>query len=106
MIEKTPRSFIKGHLRQIFLKSKEHSHALKRDGYTCQKCLRKKSQAKEIDDTKQVRKLQVHHINGVKVWDEVIELIYREILCDPSLLQTLCPDCHLEIEGKNKKKVD
>ena len=91
MDDKTPRSRVKGMLRQIFLRSKERQAALKRDNYTCQKCSRKQTQKKGHEF-----KVQVHHKNGIDVWDEIIELIYKELLCDPDKLKTLCKDCHDE----------
>lgn len=88
---KTPRSRIKGMLRQIFLRSKERQAALQRDKYTCQKCFRKQTTKKG-----QELKVQVHHIKGIDVWDDIIEMIYEQLLCDPEHLQTLCKECHDE----------
>lgn len=85
----TPRSRIKGMLRQIWLRSSERAEALKRDKYTCQGCGVKQSRAKGKE-----AKVQVHHKDGIDVWDEIIELIYDQLLCDPDKLETLCPDCH------------
>ena len=76
-------------LRQIFLRSSERNEALKRDEYTCQKCGVKQSKAAGHE-----QKVQVHHKKGISVWDDVIDLIYAEILCDPDDLVTLCPECH------------
>ena len=78
-------------LRQLFLRSKERQAALQRDDYTCQKCFRKQSRKKG-----QELKVQVHHTKGIHVWDEIIELIYAQLLCDPEDLQTLCKECHYE----------
>ena len=89
---RTPRSRIKGMLRQIFLKSKERGEALKRDLYTCQKCGVKQSRAVGHEQS-----VQVHHTKGIEVWDDVIELIATDILCDIEFLQTLCPDCHKKV---------
>ncbi len=86
---RTPRSRIKGMLRQIFLKSVERAEAMKRDKYTCQRCGAKQSVKKGHEI-----KIQVHHKKGIKVWDEIISLIYDELLCDPAELETLCVDCH------------
>lgn len=88
-MEQTPRSRIKGMLRQIFLRSKERSAALKRDKYTCQLCGRKQSKKKG-----QECKVQVHHKKGIHVWDDIIEMIYKELLCNIDDLQTLCVECH------------
>ena len=41
--------------------------------------------------------MQVHHKEGIKVWDEMIELIQKDLLCDLDKLQTLCTDCHREV---------
>lgn len=86
---KTPRSRIKGMLRQIFLRSAERAEALKRDKYTCCDCGIKASKKKGHEV-----KVQVHHKEGIDVWDEIIELIYEQLLCDPDKLETLCVDCH------------
>ena len=88
----TPKSRVRGMLRQIFLRSRERHAALKRDNYTCQKCFRKQTAKKG-----QEFKVQVHHKEGIDVWDEIIELIYKELLCDPEKLKTLCKECHDDI---------
>jgi 5-methylcytosine-specific restriction endonuclease McrA len=64
------------------------------DGYTCQRCGRKKSKAKgkEFD-------VEVHHKDGVLNWDMLINLVYDFLLCSPEHLETLCPECH-DKEGK------
>ena len=86
---KTPRSRIKGMLRQIFLRSVERSNALKRDHYTCCDCGIKQSVKKD-----NVVKVQVHHKEGINCWDNIIEIIYDQLLCDIDKLETLCVDCH------------
>ena len=86
---KTPRSRIKGMLRQIFLRSAERSEALKRDHYTCCDCGIKQSKKKD-----HVVKVNVHHKKGIKIWDQIIDLIYSELLCDVDDLETLCVECH------------
>ena len=86
---KTPRSRVKGMLRQIFLRSNERAEALKRDKYTCQKCGVKASQAKGKE-----QKVHVHHIRGIQVWEQIIDAIYEQVLCNPISLITLCPECH------------
>jgi len=88
-MSKTPRSRVKGMLRQIFQRSSERAEALKRDKYTCQSCGVKQSTKKGFE-----QKVQVHHKKGIAVWDKVIDLIYEEILCDAEDLETLCPNCH------------
>ena len=86
---KTPRSRIKGMLRQIFLRSNERRAALKRDNYTCCDCGAKQSVKKGFEV-----KVHVHHKQGIKIWDELINLIYKHLLCDIEQLETLCIDCH------------
>ena len=89
MNKRTSRSRIKGMLRQIWLKSSERNTALKRDKYCCCKCGVKQSQKKG----KEV-KIVVHHKEEINVWDEIIDLISKNLLCDPDKLETLCEDCH------------
>ena len=86
---KTPRSRIKGMLRQIFLKSVERAIVLKRDNYTCCDCGKKQSVKKGFEC-----KVQVHHKKGINVWNVLIDLIYKYLLCDVDDLETLCVDCH------------
>ena len=84
----TPNSRIRSALRQVWLRSRERYAALKRDGHACQVCGAKESKAlgREV-------KVEVHHLHGSGI-DEVVELIRQRLLCDPSLLQTLCKECH------------
>ena len=87
-IDKTPNSQIKAALRLLWLRSRERAAALKRDDYTCQKCNRKQSRAKD----KHVY-IEEHHLDGVK-WQEIIDYIRDNLLVDPKRLQTLCKECH------------
>lgn len=89
----TPRSRVKGMLRQIFLRSFERAEVLKRDNYTCQRCGVKQSKKKGFE-----QKVQVHHKKGIDVWDEIINSIYEHILCNIDDLETLCPECHAKEE--------
>lgn len=91
MESRTTKSSIKSALRRLFLRSRERGTAIKRDGYTCQKCGKK--QSKKIDA---VVKVEVHHKDGIDNWDEVISLIQEKLLCSPDELTTLCVDCHKE----------
>ena len=86
---RTPRSRVKSALRQLWMKSAERSEALKRDKYICQKCGVKKSVAKGKE-----QKVEVHHKDGVLNWDEIIEIIMDQLLCDSKKLEVLCPECH------------
>ncbi len=90
MKTKTPRSRVKGMLRQIFLRSAERAVAIKRDGYTCVDCGIKQSRKKGFEV-----KVQVHHKNTIdQHWQEIIDLIFKYVLCDPEDLETVCHDCH------------
>ena len=87
---RTPRSRIKGMLRQMWLRSNERSAALKRDNYSCCECGVKQSVKKGFPV-----KVQVHHKSGI-IWDKTIDLIYKYLLCDIDDLETLCVECHDE----------
>ena len=88
-LESTPRSKVKAAIRQLWLRSRERAACLKRDGYTCQICGVKQSKAKGREQS-----IEVHHKSGIGNWESVIDLIFREILCHPDNLETVCPDCH------------
>jgi 5-methylcytosine-specific restriction endonuclease McrA len=85
----TPKSQIKSALRKLWLRSRERSAALKRDGYTCQKCGAKQSRAKGEEVY-----VEVHHINGVTNWGALDEAVREYLLCNPDYLETLCRKCH------------
>ena len=93
-MKKTPRSRVKGMLRQIFLRSSERAAALKRDGYCCVDCGIKQSKKKD-----HVVKVCVHHKNTIDAhWQEIIDLIFKYVLCDVDELEVLCVDCHKDKE--------
>ncbi len=85
----TPRSRVRAALRSVWMKSRERAAALKRTGNTCEICGKKQSMAKG----KEV-KLEVHHTTGIGNWNEVIDAVYKHILCHPDQLQPLCKECH------------
>lgn len=87
-IDKTPRSKIRSALRQLSLRSRERAFALKRDNYTCIDCKKRQSKAKG----KEVA-VCVHHVNGSGI-EEIIDMIYDKLLCNPDDLVTLCAECH------------
>jgi CRISPR/Cas system CSM-associated protein Csm3 (group 7 of RAMP superfamily) len=87
----TPKSQIRGALRQLWLRSRERAKALKDNNYTCQKCHVKQSKAKGKE-----QKVEVHHKEGVCNWEQILQCIYDQLLCDPSKLEVLCPICHKE----------
>ena len=88
-MEETPKNIIVRHLRQLWLHSRERGEALKRDGYCCVRCGVKQSKAKGKE-----QKVEVHHKEGVLNWDEIVDMIRAQLLCDSDKLETLCPDCH------------
>jgi 5-methylcytosine-specific restriction endonuclease McrA len=90
----TPRSKVKGMLRRTFLNSRERTAAMKRDGYKCVVCGKKRSEIR----------LEVHHRDGAHL-NEIVDLIYEKLLCPPDRLTTYCVDCHQE-EGKNDKETE
>lgn len=85
----TPRSRVRSALRQLWLRSRERAAALKRDQYTCWRCQRKQSKARGKEF-----KVGVHHMKGIGNWEVVIDLVFAEILCNPTILKTLCDECH------------
>jgi len=87
--ERTTKSQITIALRRLWLRSRERASALKRDKYTCQNCGVKQSKAKGKE-----QKVQVHHKNGITNWNEIINCIRKNLLCNPENLETLCPNCH------------
>jgi hypothetical protein len=92
----TPNSKIKNSLRKLFLQSRERGVAIKRDKYICQICGAKQSKAKGREV-----KVEVHHKEGVMNWDEIYKIVRQYLLCDPSLLETQCYDCHKKTEADN-----
>ena len=89
---RTTRSQIKNALRRLWLYSVERRTTLKNSNYCCEQCQVKMSRAKGYE-----QKIEVHHKQGVGNWDEVIDVIMKELLPDPSMLQSLCPACHDKI---------
>ena len=91
----TPRSQVRSALRKLFLRSRERSQALKDAGYRCEECNRKQSKAKG----KEVQ-VEVHHLEGIMDWDQLIDYVYRHLVCSPELLIVLCHECHEKIHKK------
>lgn len=88
----TPRSQVRSALRRLWLRSRERAAALKRDGYKCQECGGKQSRAKGKEFY-----VEVHHTEGVLNWDTLLDYVFRHLLCDPKLLETLCKACHEKV---------
>lgn len=89
-LEHTPRSQIKAALHRLWLRSRERASALKREKYCCQKCGKKQSKKKGKE-----QKVEVHHANAI-AWIDIVEYIRRHLLCHPTYLKVLCPECHKE----------
>lgn len=87
----TPRSRVRSALRQLWMRSRERAAALKRDNYTCQVCGAKQSKAKGREQA-----IEVHHKLGVCNWDALIDEVYKQLLCSPDELETVCPKCHAQ----------
>jgi 5-methylcytosine-specific restriction endonuclease McrA len=85
----TPRSVIKHALRLLWLRSRERLAALKRDDYTCQGCHKKQSKAKGKEFA-----VEVHHVSGDAGLEAIVDYMYRQLLCHPDHLVTLCRSCH------------
>lgn len=72
----------------------------KRDNYTCQECGKKRSLAKvSFDPKKHVRKIQVHHVNGIR-WDN-LRIAIDDLFFGNQI--TLCEKCHAKETKKNNK---
>ena len=95
----TPNSQIRSALRKLFLRSRERSAAIKRDGYTCQKCGAKQSKRKGFEVS-----VECHHLDGVVNWDALFEAVRKYLLCDPGKMQTLCKKCHEGIEKDERNQ--
>lgn len=94
----TPRSRVRAALRALWLRSRERSAALKRENYCCEECGVKQSTAKGREV-----KLEVHHLRkGGIEWEQMIDCVYRHLLCDPKELMVLCKSCHCESHNEPK----
>lgn len=93
----TPISKIKNPLRLLWLYSRERREALKMQNNTCQKCGAKASVAKGKE-----QKVEVHHIEGIDVWKQIVLLIRDKLLCSPEKLMVVCKECHAKIHEDEK----
>ena len=94
----TPRSRVRAALRQLYLRSRERAARLKLAGNCCERCKVKASKAKGREVG-----VQVHHKKGIAQWEKIIDLIFEQLLVDPSLLEVVCVDCHKAEHGKGEK---
>jgi len=93
-VDHTPSSTIRAALRRLWLRSRERQTALKRDSYTCQKCGLKQSRAAGRHVY-----VEVHHKHGgIDNWAKMIEIIREQLLCSPAELETLCQNCHEDVD--------
>jgi predicted HNH restriction endonuclease len=85
----TRKAVIVSAIRQLWLRSGERAQAMKDAKYCCQSCGVKQSKKKGHE-----QKVVVHHKEGILNWDEIIEVIRKNLLCSPDKLEVLCPNCH------------
>lgn len=93
---RTPRSKVRAALRLLYLRSRERAAAIKRENGCCEGCGKKQSRAKGREV-----KIEVHHLNGIE-WEQMIDYIYRHLLCEPKHLAVYCKECH-EAEHTERK---
>lgn len=86
---RTPRSKVRSALRQLWLRSRERSAAIKRENGSCEGCGKKQSRAKGREV-----KIEVHHNAGAIPWEHLIDEVYRHLLCEPKHLTVFCAECH------------
>lgn len=96
----TPRSKVRAALRQLSLRSRERSQAMKNAGYRCQRCGAKQSRAKG----KEVY-VEAHHKSLDIQWEKVIDYIYEILLVSPDKWEILCKNCHKDLHEKTKKNL-
>ncbi len=85
----TPRGQIKNAFRQLWLRSRERSWALKQTKYCCTACRVKQSAAKGRE-----QKIEVHHACGRIDWDQLVKNFVETVLKTEGGLIPLCPECH------------
>jgi len=94
----TRNSKISQSLRQLWLRSKERSAALKRSKYCCENCGVKQSKAKG----KEV-KIEVHHTDMEINWSDICDIIREKLLPSPDRLKCYCKSCHKEVHDNDEK---
>ena len=95
----TPRSRIKSAIRQLWLRSRERAKVLKDSGYHCEDCGVKQTKAGK--DKTQWITLEVHHVNMIDYWKEIIDLIAEKILESEQV--ALCKCCHKKRHEEGRK---
>ena len=86
----TPRSRIRSAIRLLWMRSRERAKVLKDAKYTCLDCNVKQTRAGK-DKDKWIL-MEVHHVDMIDVWNEIIDLIAQKIL-EPEQV-CLCKECH------------
>lgn len=94
----TPNSRIKSALRQLFLRSRERAKCLKDAEYRCAKCGTKQSRAKGKECY-----VEVHHKHGICNWEEIYKVVRKFLLCESSMMECLCKECHKLTSNENDK---
>jgi hypothetical protein len=93
----TLRSRVRAALRMVWMRSPERAAALKRDGYTCTICGKKQSRASGREC-----KVQVHHLDGIMDWNEVLDFVLASgLFCNREYLTTYCKTCHGGLKNKH-----
>lgn len=92
----TPRSKVRQALRQLSLRCRERSDAMKREKYTCERCGTKQSKAKGREVA-----VEAHHRHGLIEWEKLIDEVYRVLLVPSAQWEILCVKCHDEETQKN-----
>ena len=87
-LETTPRSKVKGALRQLWMRSRERNQAIKNAGRCCQVCGKKASQAKGREVV-----LNAHHIFGIN-WEKLVDLVFERLIRPPEEYEIVCVECH------------
>ena len=90
----TPNSTIRSALRLLWLRSRERLAALQRTGYCCEKCGKKQSKARGKECI-----LEVHHVEGIDLWENTIKEVRKCLLHNPEKLQPLCKECHAKVKA-------
>ena len=96
----TPRSRVRAALRKLWLWSRERNAAIKNAKGCCANCGVKQSKAKGKE-----QKVEVHHKDGIKNWEELIDAVYKFLLVHPDKLEVLCPDCHEQEEERINENI-
>lgn len=90
----TPNGRIVNAIRQLWLRSRERSMAVKLAHNTCRDCGRKGSVAKGREVA-----IRVHHRDGID-WQGIAAIIRERVLQTPDAYDVLCAECHDKRHGR------